>query len=404
MKKVNFLEDKTSANAKIKYFMLSLVFACALVFSLGACVPQEQMVQDQATKMLNNMSVEEKVGQLFSIRPEALVKEFTSAEIENLSDADGLTKVTDDIIATMNKYHLGGLTLFSKNIIDPNQTLQLINNFQSNSKIKMFISVDEEGGIVSRIASNKAFHEKNAEGGMKAVGKTGDPQNAFKAADNIGGFLSKYGFNVDFAPVCDVDPELPGKNTKGRSFSKDPNVTADFVEQYIKGLHNHKIMGTMKHFPGDGYAQGDTHKKTVYVDKTWEELKQCDLIPFERAISAGCDFAMIGHCNFPKVTTEDVPASLSKEIITDKLKGELGFKGIVVTDALAMKAVSDVYKSDEACIKALNAGVDVLLMPEDFPLAYNGVVKAVNDGRISMDNLNDHVYRVLSAKIAHHLI
>ncbi|MDO5328939.1 MAG: glycoside hydrolase family 3 N-terminal domain-containing protein [Coriobacteriia bacterium] len=386
---------------KIITMLLSLVFLGLIAFAVRNCAIQQQV--DRANEIVDKMSLEEKVGQLFLIRPEALSTQFTTAEIENVADEAGVKVASDDMINNMKSHHLGGIALFAKNIATPNQTTELIDKFQNNSDIKLFMGIDEEGGEVARIANNPTFGVNNVEGGMKSIGVTGDPGKAYEASAYIGDYLTKYKLNLDFAPVCDVLPNNDAPNNKGRIFGSDPKLVGDMAQNYIRGLHDKNIMSTMKHFPGDGSSKGDTHKNTVVVDKTWEELKSFDIIPFERAIEADTDFAMIGHIEYPRVTGNDYPASLSREIITDKLKGELGFKGIVITDALAMEAVNSLYTSDVACITALNAGVDILLMPKDFELAYQGVIKAVNDGRISQDSINEHVKRIINVKLKHGL-
>ena len=373
------------------------------MFVLTACKNGDNNVvvdenEMKAKKLASTMTLEEKVGQLFIVRPEALMNSITTDVVENISDEAGTKEATQDIIQNMQKYNLGGFAMFAKNIKTPEQTTKMIQTLKENSKLPLFFGVDEEGGIVARIANNPAFGVKNVDGGMQGIGATGDPTNAFKAAEYIGSYLEKYNFNLDFAPVCDVNTNPEGNNMRDRSFSNDPKVAAEMVEQYVNGLHKHNVLSTVKHFPGTGDESGDTHHKFVTINKTWDELQNCELIPFKQAIQAETDFVMVGHVEFPNVTHDDLPASLSKEIITEKLKNELGFSGIVITDALAMKAVDNMFPSDKAAVIALKAGVDILLMPKDFKLAYNGVVNAVKSGEISEDELDEHLIRVLTIK------
>ena len=158
--------------------------------------------------------------------------------------------------------------MFAQNIKTPEQTTKMIQTLKENSKIPLFFGIDEEGGIVARIANNSSFGVKNVEGGMESIGTTGDPTNAFKAAEYIGSYLEKYNFNLDFAPVCDVNTNPKGNNMRDRSFSNDPNIVAKMVEQYIKGLHEHKILSTVKHFPGTGDESADTHQQFVIINKS----------------------------------------------------------------------------------------------------------------------------------------
>ena len=214
------------------------------------------------------MTLEEKVGQLFIIRPEALINNIATAEIENVADEAGIKEATPEIIQNMQKYNLGGFAMFAKNIKTPEQTNKMIQTLKENSKLPLFFGIDEEGGRVARIANNSTFGVNNVEGGMKGIGATGEPNNAYIAAEYIGSYLEKYNFNLDFAPVCDVNTNPQGNSLKDRSFSSDPQLVAKMAGQYINGLHQHKILSTMKHFPGIGDETGDTHEKFVVVNKT----------------------------------------------------------------------------------------------------------------------------------------
>lgn len=368
------------------------------VIPFAAC-SQTDPDQAKAQEMTKSMSNEEKVGQLFIVDPDALVKQTTNAELLDTVDKSSVTEASPSFINLVKKYHLGGFVFFAKNLVNPDQTTAFLTKLQEESKVPLLFTIDEEGGQVARIANNPNFGVKNAEGGMQAVGKTGDANNAYNAAEYISSYLTKFKFNVDFAPVCDINPNVGQNSLKDRSFGEDPNEICDYVEQYIKGIHKNGIMATMKHFPGGYGEKGDQHKSSVVVNKTWDEVKTDYLPPFLRAMQNNVEFCMMGHSQFPKVTGDNIPASLSKEIITNKLRGELGYKGVILSDALNMEAVNGLFKSDEACVAALEAGNDMLLMPKNFSLAYDGLLKAVQDGRISQDTLDEHVTRILKTKI-----
>ncbi|MBR6236230.1 MAG: glycoside hydrolase family 3 protein, partial [Firmicutes bacterium] len=202
---------------------------------------------------------------------------------------------------------------------------------------------------------------------------------------------------LDFAPVSDINTNPRNVIIGDRAFGSDPQLVADMVCAFIDGLHESKVLSSVKHFPGHGDTTADTHYGRVAVKKTWEQLKEAELIPFEASFGT-TDFVMIAHINLPNATSDGRPASLSKELITDKLRGELGYSGLVTTDSLAMEAITDQYSQEESAVLAVEAGVDVLLMPLDYVKSFDAVVAAVESGRIPESRIDESVLRILRAK------
>lgn len=338
-----------------------------------------------AAARLQTMSLPEKVWQLFVVRPEGLDKNLTTG-----------TKYTEAQLAALcKKYPVGGVCFFGNNISNPSQITKLTAALRSGSAITPFLTVDEEGGRVARIAGNRNFSVPKYES-MLAIGKTGDINQAYNVGKTIGGYLKKYGFNVDFAPVADVFTNPQNTVIGDRSFGSDPQLVARMVTAELNGLHAAKMMGCVKHFPGHGDTKGDTHTGTVSVIKTWDQLKQCELIPFSAAISAGTDMVMVAHIHTPNITADGLPATLSYEMITNRLRKELGYRGVVVTDALEMGAIKGNYT--DAALKAFAAGADLLLLPGDLNSAYNSIYHAVANGKISQQRLDESVLRILKLK------
>ena len=182
-----------------------------------------------------------------------------------------------------------------------------------------------------------------------------------------------------------------------RAFGSNPEHVSKMVSAYLDGLHSKKIHGLIKHFPGHGDTKGDTHEEYVAVYKTWDELKNVELIPFVKNFNKA-EAVMIAHITLPNITHDNLPATLSKELITDKLRGELNFDGIILTDDLHMGAIRNSYSSAEAAILAFEAGNDILLIPHDYESAFNGILNAVKSGRISEKRLNQSVSRILKFK------
>ena len=203
---------------------------------------------------------------------------------------------------------------------------------------------------------------------------------------------------MDFAPDADVLTNPDNTVVKNRSFGSDPQMVTDMVKAYLDGLESHLVYGVPKHFPGHGATAEDSHQGFAYIQKSWEELEQAELVPFRAMAPDQVDFLMVGHISIPKILGDDTPASLSYEAITGYLRGEIGYQGIVITDALNMGAIQNHYSSSEACIRSFLAGTDMLLMPADFKSAYQGVLGAVREGRISEERLKESVIRILMVK------
>lgn len=345
---------------------------------------------DKVQQIVDSMSLEEKVAQLFLVQPEAIV------------DIGTATAAGDATKQAINKTPVGGFVYFSDNLQSEQQVQDMLRNVQKYSEDRIglpaFLSVDEEGGTVARVASTGRFDVTDV-GDMAKIGASGDVQQARQAGETIGSYLSELRFNLDFAPDADVLTNPDNTVVKKRSFGSDPRVVSDMSLAVAQGLAQHQVYSVYKHFPGHGATAGDTHQGYAYTDKTLDELKQSELIPFENAIQNNAEFIMAAHISAPRVTGDDTPASLSKTMITDILRGQMGYDGIVVTDAMNMGAVTEQYTSAQAAVKALQAGADLVLMPEDFQEAYQGVLDAVKDGTLTEQRINESVTRIVKVKV-----
>lgn len=345
---------------------------------------------DKVQQIVDSMSLEEKVAQLFLVQPEAIV------------DIGTATAAGDATKQAINKTPVGGFVYFSDNLQSEQQVQDMLRNVQKYSEDRIglpaFLSVDEEGGTVARVASTGRFDVTDV-GDMEKIGASGDVQQARQAGETIGSYLSELGFNLDFAPDADVLTNPDNTVVKKRSFGSDPRVVSDMSLAVAQGLAQHQVYSVYKHFPGHGATAGDTHQGYAYTDKTLDELKQSELIPFENAIQNNAAFIMAAHISATRVTGDDTPASLSKTMITDILRGQMGYDGIVVTDAMNMGAVTEQYTSAQAAVKALQAGADLVLMPEDFQEAYQGVLDAVKDGTLTEQRINESVTRIVKVKV-----
>ena len=338
---------------------------------------------------ISSMTLEEKAAQLFLITPEAL------------TGLPSVTKAGENTRTALGQYPVGGLIFFENNIQSREQVEEMLKKQQEYSQerigLPLFLSVDEEGGQVTRIAS--AFgNEVEIFPDISEIGALGNPDQAYQLGEAIGEYLSDMGFNLDFAPVADVLANSENTVVKRRSYGSNPEIVSKMVISNLEGLQNHQVFGCVKHFPGHGATIGDTHQGYAYTDKSWEELKK-DILPFQESIDWGVKFVMVGHISLPQVTGNDTPASLSSYVIGHLLRHELGYDGIVLTDALNMKAVTDQYTASQAAVEAILAGNDMLLMPEDFHSAYQGIIDAVKNGVISQERLEESLRRILKLKM-----
>lgn len=340
----------------------------------------EQLVEEQ----IAGMTLEEKVAGLFFVTPEAITGVSTAV------------KAGDGTRTALEKYAVGGLIYFKKNIQTKEQITEMIHNSQSFSKYPLFIGVDEEGGSVNRVAAVGLAQPRQS---AAEIGATGDPDNAYKAGAEIGAYLSELGFNVNFAPVADI-ANVSNSVMKSRAYGADAETVAPFVTAMMRGLHDSGITGCLKHFPGIGSTTADTHNGLASTQRSGEEFRNQELQVFKAGIDAGAQMIMVGHVNVPALDPENHPASMSKTIITDILRNELGYEGVIITDALNMSAISEYYSAEQAAIMALKAGCDMLLMPEDFLQAYAGVVTAVAEGTISRQRVEDSLRRIYRIKYA----
>lgn len=359
--------------------------------SVKTPAPAVDPLVEQAAQFVSQMSLEDKIAQMFVITPEALTG------YQSVTAAGDTTKEFYD------KKPVGGLIYMAQNLQGTDQTTEMLTNMQNFSKdrtgLPIFLSVDEEGGTVSRVAGNAAFGVKDV-GDMSDIGATGDEQNAYDAGSMIGTYLKALGFNLDYAPVADVltnpDNTVIGK----RAFGSDSQLVSKMVTKELEGLKSQGVYGAIKHFPGHGGTSGDSHKEAVTLDQSLEELASTELVPFQAAIDAGASFVMVGHISVPQVIGDDTPSSLSQMMVTNVLREQLGYDEIVMTDAMNMGAITSKYSSDKAAVLAINAGVDMILMPEDYEKAYDGLLKAVQDGTITEARINESVVRIVKIKLS----
>lgn len=367
----------------------------------------ELTAEDKAREYLAGMDPDEKIAQLV----------FIAVRTWN---GQNLTEMNDEVNALFEKYHFGGICLFAENITPDNaQTVRLTQAMQKavtdSGGAPMFISADQEGGTITRIADGTATP------GNMALAATGKPSSAHDAAKIVGSELAALGINCDFAPVADVNANPANPVIGVRSFSDDPSLTVQYVQQYVSGLHEAEVLSCLKHFPGHGDTDTDSHTGLPLIEKNESELIGSDLVPFNRMIQIGFhDMIMSAHIQFPLIETEtytsvydgseiNLPATLSRTILSGILRNKLGFKGIIITDSLIMDAIAVHFDPADTAVLALNAGADMLLMPVHMDGSESAIGldaymqklrQLVEEGTIPMERVDEAVVRILARKYA----
>lgn len=346
--------------------------------------------EDKAEQILADMTLEEKIGQMFFLT-------FRGGD-----DTDKLLELDDSAIKQIESIQPGGVVLFGENIDTVEQIRSFIDTVQTESNLSPFISIDQEGGVVQRIKKTSKINATNIPQ-MFDIGKTGDTDLAKQVGNVIGTELSVFGFNMDFAPDCDVFSNPKNTVIGHRAFSDDPNIVADMSIALSEGIKQSGLIPVCKHFPGHGDTVSDTHIGFAVSNKTLDELYETELIPFKTQIENGADMIMVAHISLPEINGDKTPATLSSNIVTDLLRDDLGFDGVAITDSMSMGAITENYSTSDATVMAVKAGIDMILMPNDPIKAYNSLIEAVKNNEISEERINESVLRILKLKYKYNL-
>lgn len=366
-----------------KYYLIilySLIIILGIeVLCLNSFKPKENYersiminMEDDISHILNNMSLEEKIGQLLIITNNSNVFD---EETKNL----------------LEQVKPGGFILMEPNFSNYDNTKKYINSLKKYSKIPLIISIDEEGGIVQRLKYLKDLQPINIPS-MYNLGSTNDKNLAYQVGQVIAEEVRTLGINVVYAPVVDVYSNPDNTVIGDRSFSNNPYLVSKMANALAQGLENNEVIATYKHFPGHGDTIIDSHDDLPLIDKDYQSLLNLELIPFKEAIKNKAKIIMIGHLALPNITGDNTPASLSKKII-DILKNKLDYQGLIITDALNMGALTKYYDDSTICSIAINAGNDLLLMPNNIDICINDI-----KNNVSEDRINESVLKILKFK------
>lgn len=343
----------------------------------------EEKLDAYVDAIILEMPLEDKVAGLFVVIPEAI------------TGVGAAVQAGDGTRQALESNPVGGIIYFKQNIKSEEQLKEMLANTAQYARYPLFLAVDEEGGVVSRIGSTIGTKMD----GAGDIGATGDPENAYQAGLTIGASLAGLGFNLDFAPVADL-ANVEGSIMAGRAYGADAATASPFVTSMMRGLEEQNVTACLKHFPGIGSTAQDPHDGRAFSDRTEEQFWAEELAVFQAGIDSGANMIMVSHMAAPALTGDNEPSIFSRVLVTDILRNQMGFQGVVITDALSMSAISEYYGAEEAAIMAVLAGCDMLLMPEDYGKAYQGVLEAVRNGNIDEERINDSLRRIYRIKYA----
>ena len=322
---------------------------------------------------LEKMPLKEKIGQFF------MVAAYPNKGEDHLSSIDSL----------IDDYHIGGLIFFQG---QRSNLANAIQRFQNKSEIPLLMGMDAEWGTSMRLFNVDRFPYNYT------IGAANDPELTERLSSMMGQECRELGIHINFAPVADVNSNPNNPVIGFRSYGENPKDVAAQVAACVKGMEKQSVLTSIKHFPGHGDTDVDSHYELPVVNNTYAEINAVDFFPFRSGIRAGASSVMIGHLNVPSLDASGTPSSLSRPIIQNYLKGELGFKGLIISDALGMKAVADRYGKVDVVVKAFEAGCDILLFPESVGAAILAIESKVNSGEISIEDINQRCKKILLAK------
>jgi beta-N-acetylhexosaminidase len=375
-----------------------LLFACRTMDRGEEIIPEKTEIQplqmepqaiepeDPVLSFMETLTIEDKIGQMIFINA------------RDVSNSSSLLTVDSFLNERLTNIRPGGVILFGGNLDTIPQTLNLIDTLQEKSNIPLFIAADVEGGNINRLRSSEALHATDLPSNRE-IGGISSIERAEKKAHVIGKEMSVLGFNMNFAPVADILSNPENRVIGDRSFGSDPREVGQLVALTVRAFKEEGIIPVIKHFPGHGDTQADTHLGSVSVKHDRERLEENELIPFKMGIDAGAPALMTAHIQVPAVTNNDLPSTLSPRIISGILREDMDFPGLVITDSMGMGAITKRWDSGEAALMAVKAGVDILLNPVSPEEVFDTFLQAVRDGSISQERIDESVYRIIQVKM-----
>lgn len=354
--------------------------------------PENEYVRDELDDVVDaylaDMSLEQKIAQMFVVTPEALTGIPGPANVAGAKTETALQEMA-----------IGGVMFQSKNFNTKEGAKEMVTKTVALAQRPLFTVACEDGGKTGTLSSVSEL-EVDTTLGFAEIGATADPAQAYSAGNTIGNYLAEYGFSLDLSPVADMASDEATSGLAGRTFGTDAEVVSQMVSSYVSGVQDAGVSACLTHFPGHGETTGDSKSGVAYTERTLADMQSYEFLPFQAGIDAGADFVMVGHISAPNVTGDSTPASLSPMFVTDILRNQMGFSGVVISERMDVASITDYYSTEEAVLMAVNAGVDIILCPQDHKAAITALTSAVADGTISEDRINQSLHRIYRVKLS----
>lgn len=349
---------------------------------------EEEIRRQELMTMIDSMTLEQKVANLFIVSPEAI------------TGVEKATRAGDGTKAALEQYAVGGIIYAGKNVNGADQFREMVMTTKDmyhtlyNSDLWIMVQEDGSNSVIAGSATGIQKIDTAA-----SIGESGDSGNAYTAYIDVSRALNNYGVNMNLSPVCDV-ATAENSFLGNSSFSSDADIVSSMVRQAVNAEEESGIMACLMAFPGQGSVSSNPAKGEVSTDRTLDDMRTEEFLPFQAGIEGGAEVIVVSHLIAENASGENVPCSLSAVMINDVLKGELGFTGVVITDRMNQPAITAKYSSGEASVMAIQAGADMILEPENFEESYQAVIDAVNNGTISEERINESLLRIYEIKTA----
>ncbi|MEC1715663.1 beta-N-acetylhexosaminidase [Schinkia azotoformans] len=374
------MPKKRSSRLKQLIFIILFLFLTifAAIYTIGLFSSGQQQKTQSISEIVSGMTLNEKIGQLILA---------------------GITGTTMDTNTRnlITQYNVGGFIFYKNNLVNPWQAVQLVNQIKAvnATNLPLLLSVDEEGGRITRLPGGLVNLPSNQQ-----IGVVNNQKFSYKVGAILGEELKSFGLNMDFAPVLDINSNPNNPVIGDRSFGDNAKLVSRLGIQTMKGIQSQNIIATIKHFPGHGDTSVDSHLELPIVNKSLKELKELELIPFERAIKKGADVVMVAHILLPQLDPQN-PASMSKTVMSDILRNQLDFEGVIITDDMTMRAITDHFDIGRAAVESVKSGSDIILVGHHYKNVVetiSSLKSAVQKGEISEQRINESVARIIALK------
>lgn len=350
----------------------------AAIYTIGLFSSGQQQKTQSISEIVSGMTLNEKIGQMILA---------------------GITGTTMDTNTRnlITQYNVGGIIFYKNNLVNPWQAVQLVNQIKAvnATNLPLLLSVDEEGGRITRLPGGLVNLPSNQQ-----IGVVNNQKFSYKVGAILGEELKSFGLNMDFAPVLDINSNPNNPVIGDRSFGDNAKLVSRLGIQTMKGIQSQNIIATIKHFPGHGDTSVDSHLELPIVNKSLKELKELELIPFERTIKKGADVVMVAHILLPQLDPQN-PASMSKTVMSDILRNQLDFEGVIITDDMTMRAITDHFDIGRAAMESVKSGSDIILVGHHYKNVVetiSSLKSAVQKGEISEQRINESVARIIALK------